>query len=175
MEPPPIGTVARVGRLLAALALAAVAVSSAGAAAKPLRLTSPAFANNATSPDRYTCRGENVSPALRWTAPPKRTRSFALELHDPDAPLPGGFTHWLGWGIRSTARGLRVGQAAPVEGANGSGEPAYTGPCPPSGVHRYRFTLFALDAPLRLKSGADRAAFRAALKGLVTLLTRRRP
>jgi Raf kinase inhibitor-like YbhB/YbcL family protein len=115
----------------------------------------------------YTCRGDNVSPPLRWTAPPKGTRSFALELHDPDAPLPGGFTHWLGWGIAAKARGLATGRAAPVEGANGAGEPAYTGPCPPSGVHRYVFTLFALKAPLRLRSGADRATFRRALKGKV--------
>jgi Raf kinase inhibitor-like YbhB/YbcL family protein len=156
-----------VGRLLAVLALAAVAASTAGAAAKPFRLTSPAFANNGTIPHHYTCLEDNVSPPLRWTAPPKGTRSFALEMHDPDAPIAGGFTHWLGWGFKSTARGLRTGQAAPVEGANGSGEPAYTGPCPPSGVHRYRFTLFALDAPLRLKTGADRAAFRRAIKGHV--------
>jgi len=155
------------GRLLAALALAAVAASAAGAAAKPLRLTSPAFASNGAIPERYTCHGENLSPALRWTAPPKRTRSFALELHDPDAPLRGGFTHWLGWGIKPGARGLATGARPPIEGANGSGEPGYTGPCPPSGVHRYRFTLFALDAPLRLKTGADRAAFRRALKGHV--------
>jgi Raf kinase inhibitor-like YbhB/YbcL family protein len=156
-----------VGRAVALVVLGLVVVASASAKPAPFRLTSPAFAAGATIPDRYTCRGENVSPALRWTAPPRGTRSFALELHDPDAPLPGGFTHWLGWGIRSTARGLRVDQAAPVEGANGAGEPSYTGPCPPSGVHRYVFTVFALRAPLTLRSGANRAAFRAALRGKV--------
>src|SRR5215216_4645491 len=116
------------GRLLAALAFAAVAASSAGAAARPLRLTSAAFASGATIPERYTCHGENLSPPLRWTAPPRRTRSFALELHDPDAPRAGGFTHWLGWGIPASARGLATGKRAPLEGANGSGEPGYTGP-----------------------------------------------
>ena len=154
-------------RVLAALALALSLAAVAGAATPPLRLTSTAFKNNATIPERYTCRGDNVSPPLRWTAPPKGTKGFALELHDPDAPLAGGFTHWLGWGIRASARGLPIDTAAPVEGANGAGEPAYTGPCPPSGVHRYVFTLFALKTPLTLRSGADRAAFRAALKGKV--------
>jgi Raf kinase inhibitor-like YbhB/YbcL family protein len=154
-----------VGRAAALVALGLVVVASASAKPAPFKLTSPAFANNATIPERYTCRGENVSPALRWTAPPKGTRGFAIELHDPDAPLAGGFTHWLGWAIPGSARGLRVDQAAPVEGANGAGEPAYTGPCPPSGVHRYVFTVWALKAPLVLKSGADRAAFRRALRG----------
>jgi Raf kinase inhibitor-like YbhB/YbcL family protein len=152
-------------RVLAISALALVAAASAGAKPAPFRLTSPAFANNATIPERYTCHGENISPALRWTGAPKGTRGFAIELHDPDAPLAGGFTHWLGWGIARTARGLRVDQAAPVEGANGAGEPSYTGPCPPSGVHRYVFTIWALKAPLTLKSGADRATFRRALRG----------
>jgi Raf kinase inhibitor-like YbhB/YbcL family protein len=156
------------GRVLTVLALVAVVASTAGAATtRPLRLTSPAFANGATIPERYTCRGENLSPPLRWTAPPRGTRGFALELHDPDAPRPGGFTHWLGWGIPASARGLPTGRQAPVEGANGSGEPDYTGPCPPSGVHRYVFTLFALRAPLRLRTGADRAEFRRALRGKV--------
>jgi Raf kinase inhibitor-like YbhB/YbcL family protein len=154
--------------LLAVLALAAVAASAAGGApAKPLRLTSTAFSNGATIPMRFTCRGANLSPPLRWTKPPRGTRSFALELHDPDAPLAGGFTHWLGWGFAAKARGLRAGKRAPVEGANGSGEPGYTGPCPPSGVHRYVFSLFALSAPLKLRTGADRAAFRRALRGKV--------
>ena len=154
-------------RPLVPVLLALVVVASAGAARTPFRLTSTAFANGATIPERYTCHGDNLSPPLRWTAPPTATRSLALELHDPDAPLPGGFTHWLGWGIKASARGLRVGQAAPVEGANGAGEPAYTGPCPPSGVHRYVFTLYALRAPLTLRTGADRAAFQAALRGKV--------
>jgi Raf kinase inhibitor-like YbhB/YbcL family protein len=156
-----------VRRLLVPVLLAVVVVSSASAARAPFRLTSPAFASNATIPERYTCRGDNLSPPLRWTAPPKGTKSFALELHDPDAPRAGGFTHWLAWGIRPSVRGLAVGRRAPTEGANGSGEPGYTGPCPPSGIHRYVFTLFALKAPLTLRTGADRAAFRAALKGKV--------
>jgi len=149
--------------LLACLALAA----PTAAAAPSLRLSSPAFGQGQAIPARYTCRGENVSPPLRWTAPPARTRSFALELHDPDAPVPGGFTHWLAWGFAASARGLRTGAEAPVEGANAAGRPGYTGPCPPSGVHRYVFTLWALDAPLRLPRGADRSAFRRALRGHV--------
>lgn len=151
--------------LVACLAVA-VAVPSSGAA-PAFRLSSSAFQPGMQIPVVYTCQGDNVSPPLRWTAPPRRTRSFALELHDPDAPLPGGFTHWLAWGFRPSVRGLRTGAQGPIEGANGAGEPAYTGPCPPSGIHRYVFTVWALNAPLRLREGADRAAFRRALRGHV--------
>jgi Raf kinase inhibitor-like YbhB/YbcL family protein len=142
-------------------------LAATASAAPRLRLTSPAFASGATIPARFTCRGDNLSPPLRWTAPPKGTRSFALELHDPDAPRPGGFTHWLGWGFPGSARSIGANRPAPSEGANDSGEPAYTGPCPPSGVHRYVFTLWALKTPLRLKTGASRAALHRALKGKV--------
>jgi Raf kinase inhibitor-like YbhB/YbcL family protein len=154
-------------RIVLVVAAVAVAASAAGHAAPAFRLSSPAFKAGARIPERFTCLGDNLSPPLRWTAPPARTRSFALELHDPDAPLAGGFTHWLGWGFRATARGIATDRHAPVEGANGGGAPGYTGPCPPSGVHRYRFTVYALDAPLRLRAGADRAAFQRALRGHV--------
>jgi Raf kinase inhibitor-like YbhB/YbcL family protein len=115
---------------LLAIGLVAVTASSAGGAATPFRLTSPAFPAGGTIPTRYTCLGDNVSPALRWTAPPARTRSFALEVHDPDAPRAGGFTHWLAWGFRASARGLGVDKRAPIEGAGDSGAFGYTGPVP---------------------------------------------
>src|SRR5262249_749194 len=57
-----------------------------------LVLTSPAFSNGGTIPKRYTCDGANVSPALRWTAPPRGTASLSLTVFDPDAPN-GGFLH----------------------------------------------------------------------------------
>jgi hypothetical protein len=154
----------------AAAALAALAALSAVAAAEaaaPFRLTSPAFAAGGTIPVVFTCRGRSVSPPLRWTAPPARARSLALELHDPDAPVPGGFNHWIGWGLEASAGGVARGQHLPIEGRNGAGMVGYLGPCPPSGVHRYRFTLYALDAPLTLRRGADLDAFHAALRGHV--------
>jgi Raf kinase inhibitor-like YbhB/YbcL family protein len=135
-------------------------------------LTSPAFAAGHTIPKRYTCDGANVSPALRWTAPPRRTRSFALLLDDPDAPS-GTFTHWLAWNIKPSARRLAVGARPPRQGRTSAGGVGYTGPCPPSGpAHRYAFKLYALRKPLPLRPGADRAAFDRALRGRVLRVTR---
>jgi Raf kinase inhibitor-like YbhB/YbcL family protein len=88
-------------------------------------------------------------------------------MHDPDAPIAGGFSHWVAWGLPATARGLAQGKPAPVSGANGTGARGYLGPCPPSGVHHYRFVLYALDAPLKLAAGAGRAELLQAIKGHV--------
>ena len=135
--------------------------------ARTFTLTSPAFRNGASIPTAYTCDGKNFSPPLRWTAPPKRTRSFALLMDDPDAPS-GTFTHWIGWNIPAQARSIPRAAHAPVEGANGAGRPGYTGPCPPSGpAHHYVFRLYALNAKLRLARGAGVAAFKSALRGHV--------
>ena len=142
------------------LALAA----SVFALAAGFSLSSSAFRPGGTIPRVYTCDGRNVSPPLRWTEPPAGTRSFAILMDDPDAPV-GTFTHWIGWGIPAKARALRVGQRAPAEGRNDAGRIGYIGPCPPSGVHRYVFRLNALKAPLRLAPGASRAAFLRALRG----------
>ena len=115
-------------------------------AAAALVLSSPAFANGATIPVQYTCNGHGASPPLRWTAPPRGTRSFRLTVVDPDAP-GGRFVHWRASGIRAGARELRTGQRAPVEGANSAGRRGWTPPCPPAGPpHHYVFTLQALGA-----------------------------
>jgi Raf kinase inhibitor-like YbhB/YbcL family protein len=106
-------------------------------------LTSPAFHQGGAIPKRYTCDGANVSPALRWTAPPAHTASFSLTVFDPDAP-GGGFLHWHIARLPAEARGLPAGSH--LGGRNGSGADGYTGPCPAAGApHHYRFTLRALD------------------------------
>jgi Raf kinase inhibitor-like YbhB/YbcL family protein len=105
-------------------------------------LTSPAFSNGGTIPRRYTCDGANVSPALRWTAPPRGTASFSLTVFDPDAPN-GGFLHWRVARLPASTRSLPPGSR--LGGRNGAGRNGYTGPCPPSGTHHYRFQLRALD------------------------------
>jgi hypothetical protein len=108
-----------------------------------LVLTSPAFHQGGTIPKRYTCDGANVSPALRWTAPPAHTAFFSLTVFDPDAP-GGGFLHWHIAHVPATARGLPAGSH--LGGPNGAGGKGWTGPCPPAGPpHHYRFTLRALD------------------------------
>ena len=106
-------------------------------------LTSPSFAAGTPMPKASTCEGRNSSPALRWTAPPRGTRAFALVMDDTDAR----FRHWLGWGIAASARGLAAGKRPPHEGTNSFGRHGYDGPCPPPGSqHHYVFRVYALDA-----------------------------
>jgi Raf kinase inhibitor-like YbhB/YbcL family protein len=131
-----------------------------------LEITSGAFDHGGSIPPRHSCEGENVSPPLSWAGVPDGTRSLALIVDDPDAPV-GTFTHWLAWGIDPAAGGLADGEAAPREGRNGFGTVGYGGPCPPPGHgrHRYFFRLQALDVDLDLEAGADREELERALGG----------
>ena len=70
-----------------------------------LAVSSPAFQEGGTIPTKYTCQGQDVSPALQWSEPPVVTQSFALIVDDPDAP-GGVFTHWVLFNIPSDSRGL---------------------------------------------------------------------
>jgi Raf kinase inhibitor-like YbhB/YbcL family protein len=107
-------------------------------------LTSPVFQPGSTIPTRYSCDGANVSPPLRWTAPPRGTAWLSLTVFDPDAP-GGGFLHWLIRRLPATMRTLPAGSH--LGGPNGAGRSGYTGPCPPSGpAHHYQFVLRALSA-----------------------------
>jgi Raf kinase inhibitor-like YbhB/YbcL family protein len=131
-----------------------------------LEIASDAFQAGGTIPRRHTCDGENVSPPLSFAGAPEGTRSLALVVDDPDAPV-GTFTHWLAWGIDPGAGGLGEGQPAPHEGHNGFGTIGYAGPCPPRGRHRYFFRLHALEAELDIEPGADRDEFDRTLDGRV--------
>jgi hypothetical protein len=95
---------------------------------------------------------------LTWSDPPQGTRSLALIVDDPDAPV-GTFTHWLAWGIDPGAGGLGEGERAPIQGRNDFRAIGYRGPCPPPGhgPHRYFFRLLALDGDLELSGGAAKA------------------
>jgi len=113
---------------------------------------------------RFTCDGEDASPALSWDGVPEGTQELALVLEDPDAP-GATFTHWLEYGLhpRPTSLAEGVGSASILRllaGENDFGDLGYGGPCPPRGEeHRYVFRLLALDATVDLEPGADRAAF----------------
>jgi Raf kinase inhibitor-like YbhB/YbcL family protein len=119
-------------------------------------LTSPAFHDGGTIPRRYTCDGANVSPALRWTAPPRGTRAFAVLVQDVDADR---FLHWSVLDIPSALQRLAEGHVPPeaVETKNSFGDTGWGGPCPPEGddPHRYVFAVYALDQTLGLDSGAS--------------------
>lgn len=134
-------------------------------------LTSSAFNNNASIPSKYTCDGNNISPALQWKNPPAGTQSFALIVDDPDAPKKT-WVHWVVFNIPSSVTNLPEGVA------NGSfktgvndfyymkdGSWQYGGPCPPSGQHRYYFTLYALDTMLTLPKDPTKKDLVAAMKG----------
>lgn len=121
-------------------------------------LTSPAFIEEGTIPRRYTCEGDDVSPALTWTGLPPATQSLALIVDDPDAPDPAAprrtFVHWVLYNIPAGVKELLAG-VAPNElppparaGVNDFGHARWGGPCPPIGRHRYVFKLYALDATL---------------------------
>jgi Raf kinase inhibitor-like YbhB/YbcL family protein len=160
-----------------ALALGAGAItltSTAVDAAGKFTLTSAAFKNNATMPDKIAfnqmgCTGENVSPALAWSNPPAGTKGFALLVHDPDAPTGSGWWHWVVYDIPADTTSLAEG--AGKEGGAGLphgaklgktdfGSAAYGGPCPPpgSGKHHYNFTLLALKVDkLEVPEGASAA------------------
>ena len=148
--------------------------SSAGGHAVPFTLTSSAFASGATMPDPYTCKGEDISPALEWNNAPAKTASFALVMDDPDAPA-GDWVHWVLWDVPASKHALaeNVAKSEQLEdgsrqGRNSFNRTGYSGPCPPPGQrHRYFFRLYALDSKITIAPGADRAALEAATKGHV--------
>jgi Raf kinase inhibitor-like YbhB/YbcL family protein len=125
-----------------------------------LELHSPAFSNHTPIPPRHTSDGENVAPALEWSGVPDGTAAFALVVHDPDAPLVDGFTHWVAYGIPGDARRLPEGGGGAVAGVTSRGAEGYRGPAPPPGhgPHHYYFWIYALDADLDLAPGLDRRA-----------------
>ena len=109
-----------------------------------MELYSPAFNNEEFIPKKYSCKGEDVSPELSWENVPEGTKSFALSVKDPDAPI-GTFVHWLVYDIDKDLRKIEENAVPGKQVENNFGKEDYGGPCPPSGVHRYYFRLHALD------------------------------
>ena len=134
--------------------LIAVGIAAApGADAAEFAVSSPAFVDNTPIPAEYSCNGRNVPPPLRWENVPDGTESLALVVDDPDA-VGGLYVHWVVTGIPLSTTEIVDGalpQGAQVS-LNSGGKAAYLGPCPPAGtgVHHYRFQLYALNKPLTL-------------------------
>jgi Raf kinase inhibitor-like YbhB/YbcL family protein len=123
-------------------------------------LSSPVFDEGGL----ITCSGADQSPPLAWSGAPGGTASFALVVDDPDA---SGFIHWLAYNLPGDSTSLAENAAQTgslAQGRDSFGSVGWRGPCPPSGVHRYTFTIFALDASLSLADPPSAAEVRAALR-----------
>ena len=135
-----------------------------------MRIASPAFENGQPIPEKHSCDGEDVSPALTWDDVPQGAKSLTLLVEDPDAPR-GTWDHWIVFNVPSAVKGLREGAGAgnlpgqALHGRNSWTRNNWGGPCPPSGTHRYFFKLFALDAMLDLSQGASKAELLEATDG----------
>ena len=132
-----------------------------------------ALAPGSVLPDEYTCKGVMESPELSWEKIPQGTKSLVLIMDDPDAPS-GTFTHWLLYNIPPSTRHIDRTQPHAKVLANGAqqgdtsaGSRGYYPPCPPIGsVHRYVFSLYALDYEIGMPT-ADRNGIDGAMSGHV--------
>ena len=140
-----------------------------------MKIMSPSFQEGKAIPDRFTCDGEDISPQLSWTDAPRETKSFALILHDPDAPRANGFTHWVLYRIPADTTSIRENipkqelmiPGVGMQGRNDAGKIGYMGPCPPSGTHRYFARLYALRKELDLQPGASKEEVTEAMSGVI--------
>jgi Raf kinase inhibitor-like YbhB/YbcL family protein len=125
------------------------------AGADPVTVTSTAFDEGGEIPSRFTCDGEEESPPLAWESTSGDPAAWAVVVDDPDAP-GGTFVHWVLLDIPAGTTSLAVSDvpAAAVQADNTAGDAGYAGPCPPSGRHRYRFTVYGLSARTGLDDGA---------------------
>ena len=163
-----LAVVAFVAVMAASLAVAAppagapAGTSAAKKAAGKFTVVSPDIgAGKNISEDQvfngFGCKGKNLSPALFWSGAPADTKSFAIMVHDPDAPTGSGFWHWVVYNIPAGTesipaeagdvkkKGMPVGS---VQGRTDFGTFGYGGPCPPPGkAHHYHFRVFALKVP----------------------------
>lgn len=137
-----------------------------------LEINSSAFNKGDKIPPKYTCDGEDVSPALSWSGVPAETKSFVLICSDPDAPFKP-WSHWVVFNIPKEKRALAEGVAntallddGSIQGMNDFRKNAYGGPCPPGkNQHRYFFTLYCLDTVLTLDEKSTRSDVLNAVKG----------
>jgi Raf kinase inhibitor-like YbhB/YbcL family protein len=169
-----------ISRRVATLTVTALCVALAGCRSParqertvhvPASITvdSPDITDGGPIPARYTCHGQDVSPPLRWSGAPSDAAALALVVDDPDAPR-GIYTHWvvvdIDPAVKSVARGQSPQGAQQI--VNSAGKASYMGPCPPSGVHHYRFTVYALSQRLALPPRASLHSALDAIAGAAT-------
>jgi hypothetical protein len=128
-----------------------------------MELTSLEFNNKEYIPEKYTCEGEGVNPPLLISGIPRDARSLALIVDDPDAPM-GVWVHWVVFDIPVVSR-IEENSVPGKLGITNSGRRDYHGPCPPSGIHRYFFKIYALDTKLNLSEGISKGQLEKAMQG----------
>ena len=158
--------------------------------------TSPVFNEKKRIPKKHTCTEisanvPNISPPLAWEGVPDGAVSLALVMDSLE--IEGAErVHWVVWNMPPTLTGLEE-NVDPAEkladgtaqGANGSGEVGYLGPCPPAivsgfgetpsktqtqggakkGIEKYFFKLYALDTMLDLPPSTTKADLLSAIDG----------
>jgi Raf kinase inhibitor-like YbhB/YbcL family protein len=155
--------------LLASLLLWPRSEPAHGQERPTLRVRSASFSDGGAIPSDHTCDGANLSPQLAWQSAPAGTKSLAVVVDDPDAPID--FTHWLVYNIAPGVQELpdnasthAASHQGAAEGTNDFGRHGYDGPCPPRGKpHHYVFRVYALDRLLDLPPGATRKQLDAAM------------
>lgn len=140
-----------------------------------MNISSSAFENNTKIPTKYTCDGENINPPLSILDVPQDAKSLVLIVDDPDAPskiasnAAGAWVHWTVFNIDPTISEVPENSVpkAGLEGMTDFGSTGYGGPCPPSGIHRYVFKLYALDIAFDLSSVVDKKTIEEKMQGRV--------
>jgi Raf kinase inhibitor-like YbhB/YbcL family protein len=141
--------------------------------AMAMKLTSKDFTHEGSIPQKFTCEGEDKSPELSWTDVPAGAKSLVLICYDPDAPDPKApkmiYDHWVLFNLPADSHGFKEGLKDFPKGTglgkNSWGRNDYGGPCPPIGVHRYYFNLYAVDKVLDLPDGSTKQQVLDAIKG----------
>lgn len=132
-----------------------------------MKLTS-VFEHNGQIPSVYTCDGEDLAPVLEIANVPLAAKELVLIADDPDAPM-GTWVHWVLYNVPPET--TRLDNTNLPEGAKQGmtdfGRVGWGGPCPPSGVHRYFFKLYAIDKNLDLPSGSTKYQVEKAIEGHV--------
>jgi Raf kinase inhibitor-like YbhB/YbcL family protein len=150
-------------------------------------VSSAAFDDGGTIPTQFTCDGAGVSPPITWSGVPAGAASVALVVEDPDAPSRT-FVHWVVAGLPGADGTLPEGAGDPgisgshtsstsvpppdlagtVSALNSAGRPGWTPPCPPSGTHHYRFTVYVLPTGPPFPAGSAAGPAVAAITAAAT-------
>ena len=136
-------------------------------------LKSSVFSEGGNIPAEYTCDGKDMSPPLAWSGVPQNAQSLAIIADDPDAPI-GDWVHWVVYDLPSVVTGFpahipsveRLSMGG-MQGRTDFGRIGYGGPCPPRGIHRYFFKIYALDTFLNGRPGMTKKELLQAMQGHV--------